>query len=137
MRNLYGPLLACVSASKSAFDAMCHQHSPDGTSKTFIEAIRSNPGGSEGQVYRYAGVARGYQIQLRTALNSLTSLKWHTFLHVWSGAWVPWHSVAGEYRHCWCTLEGARLWRKGPIKAAHTEYCGAAHRLSAQSIWIL
>ena len=52
VRNLYGPLLACVTASKSAFDAMCHQHSPDGTSKTFIEAIRSNPGGREGQVYR-------------------------------------------------------------------------------------
>ena len=54
VRNLYGPLLACVTASKSAFDAMCRQHSPDGTPKTFIEAIRSNPGGREGQVYRYS-----------------------------------------------------------------------------------
>ncbi len=56
VRNLYGPLLACVTASKSAFDAMCRQHSPDGTPKTFIEAIRSNPGGREGQVYRYSSL---------------------------------------------------------------------------------
>ena len=54
VRNLYGPLLACVTASKSAFDAMCRQHSPDSTPKTFVEAIRSNPGGREGQIYRYA-----------------------------------------------------------------------------------
>jgi len=53
VRNLYGPLLACVTASKSAFEAMCRQHSPDGTPKTFIDAIRSNPGGTEGKTYRY------------------------------------------------------------------------------------
>ncbi|CAK0785547.1 hypothetical protein CVIRNUC_008757 [Coccomyxa viridis] len=52
VRNLYGPLLACVTASKSAFDAMCRQHSPDGSSKTFIDAIRSDPGSREGHIYR-------------------------------------------------------------------------------------
>ncbi len=52
VRNLYGPLLACVTASKSAFDAMCRQHSPDGTPKTFIAAIRGDPAGREGQIYR-------------------------------------------------------------------------------------
>ncbi|CAL8467388.1 g6925 [Coccomyxa elongata] len=52
VRSLYGPLLACVTASKSAFEAMVRQHSPDGTSKTFVELIREHPEGREGQIYR-------------------------------------------------------------------------------------
>lgn len=31
VRQLYGPLLACVHASRSAYAAMVRQHSPDGT----------------------------------------------------------------------------------------------------------
>ena len=54
VRSLYGPLLACVTASKSAFEAMVRQHSPDGTSKTFVELIREHPEGREGQIYRQA-----------------------------------------------------------------------------------
>lgn len=54
VRNLYGPLLACVSASKSAFEAMMRQHSPDGSAKTFMDMIRANPDSREGQIYRRA-----------------------------------------------------------------------------------
>ena len=31
LQLFYGPLLACVTCSKSAFDAMCNVHSPDGS----------------------------------------------------------------------------------------------------------
>jgi molybdopterin synthase catalytic subunit len=52
VRSLYGPLLACVTASKSAFEAMVRQHSPDGTVKTFVGLIRDDPKGREAEVYR-------------------------------------------------------------------------------------
>lgn len=52
LREFYGPLLSCVSASKSSYDAMVRQHSPDGTVAGFQRAILSDPEGKEGQVYR-------------------------------------------------------------------------------------
>ena len=53
VKDLYGPLLSCVTASKSAFDAMIAQHSPDGTKAGFVKAMRDNPNSSEAQAYRY------------------------------------------------------------------------------------
>ncbi|GMH39054.1 hypothetical protein BSKO_06952 [Bryopsis sp. KO-2023] len=52
LKKFYGPLLACVTASKSAFDAMVRQHSPDGTVSGFQKAVAEDPHGKEGQVYR-------------------------------------------------------------------------------------
>ena len=56
VRDLYGPLLACVTATKSAFDAMVRQHSAsaDGSPADFIAAARENPEGPEGLSYRRA-----------------------------------------------------------------------------------
>ena len=56
VKDLYGPLLSCVTASKSAFDAMIGQHSPDGTKTGFVRAIRENPDSSEAIAYRYISV---------------------------------------------------------------------------------
>lgn len=53
VKDLYGPLLSCVTASKSAFDAMIRQHSPDGTKAGFVHAIRENPECGEAIAYRY------------------------------------------------------------------------------------
>ena len=53
VRDLYGPLLACVTASKSAFDAMVRQHSPDGTKESLIQAVREDAEGKEAQAYRW------------------------------------------------------------------------------------
>lgn len=53
VKDLYGPLLSCVTASKSAFDAMIGQHSPDGTKAGFVRAIRDNPDSGEAVAYRY------------------------------------------------------------------------------------
>lgn len=53
VKDLYGPLLSCVTASKSAFDAMIGQHSPDGTKAGFVRAIRENPDSAEAVAYRY------------------------------------------------------------------------------------
>lgn len=50
--KLYGPLLACVHATRTAYAAMVRQHSPDGTSEGFRAAVRDDPGGPEGQAYR-------------------------------------------------------------------------------------
>ena len=52
LREFYGPLLSCVSASKSSYDAMVRQHSPDGTVAGFQRAVLTDPEGKEGQVYR-------------------------------------------------------------------------------------
>lgn len=52
VKDLYGPLLSCVTASKSAFDAMIGQHSPDGTKAGFVRAIRDNPDSGEAAAYR-------------------------------------------------------------------------------------
>jgi hypothetical protein len=52
VRQLYGPLLACVHASRSAYAAMVRQHSPDGTVQGFINALQSSPEGGVGEAYR-------------------------------------------------------------------------------------
>ena len=53
VRQLYGPLLACVTATSSAYAAMVRQHSPDGTAAAFIAAVRARPDGAEGNSYRH------------------------------------------------------------------------------------
>mmetsp|Transcript_2545 Transcript_2545/g.7227 ORF Transcript_2545/g.7227 Transcript_2545/m.7227 type:complete len:193 (+) Transcript_2545:180-758(+) len=52
VKLLYGPLLAAVTASKKAFEAMIRLHSPDGSPETFIQTARSQPGSKEAQAYR-------------------------------------------------------------------------------------
>jgi hypothetical protein len=52
VKSLYGPLLACLTTSRSAFDAMLKQHSPDGSRKSLVAAIHENPGCHEGEAYR-------------------------------------------------------------------------------------
>lgn len=52
LRDLYGPLLACVTATKSSYDAMVRQHSPDGTRDGFQAAIAAHPDGPEARAYR-------------------------------------------------------------------------------------
>ncbi|KAI8466963.1 MAG: hypothetical protein J3K34DRAFT_432029 [Monoraphidium minutum] len=52
LRNFYGPLLAAVSATKSAYDALIAQHSPDGSRGAFQEAVQGHPGGCEAEAYR-------------------------------------------------------------------------------------
>ena len=61
VKDLYGPLLSCVTASKSAFDAMIGQHSPDGTKAGFVRAIKENPDSSEAVAYRYVAASYGAQ----------------------------------------------------------------------------
>lgn len=53
VKDLYGPLLACISASKTSYDAMIRQHSPDGTVSSFVGAIQENPKGEQGHAYRH------------------------------------------------------------------------------------
>jgi len=53
VKELYGPLLAVVTASKSAFDAMVKQHSKDRSVKSFISAAQNTPESQEGQTYRH------------------------------------------------------------------------------------
>ena len=57
VKDLYGPLLSCVTASKSAFDAMIGQHSPNGTKAGFVRAIKENPDSSEAVAYRYVAAS--------------------------------------------------------------------------------
>ena len=52
VRLLYGPLLACVHATRTAYAAMVRQHSPDGKTEGFVRAVREHPGGAEGEAYR-------------------------------------------------------------------------------------
>lgn len=52
VKSLYGPLLACITTSRSAYTAMLKQHSPDGTRQSLVAAIHANPQGHEGQAYR-------------------------------------------------------------------------------------
>eukprot|EP00775_Hariotina_reticulata_P010439 gene10439-10597_t len=52
LREFYGPLLACVTATKAAYNAMVKQHSPDGTMKAFQRACIDDPDGSEAKAYR-------------------------------------------------------------------------------------
>jgi hypothetical protein len=50
LRYFYGPLLAAVSATGSAYDALVAQHSPDGTRRGFQAAVgaRGGRGGPRG-----------------------------------------------------------------------------------------
>ena len=52
VRDLYGPLLATVNATRAAYTAMVRQASPDGTAGGFVAAARAAPEGREGHVYR-------------------------------------------------------------------------------------
>mmetsp|Transcript_26668 Transcript_26668/g.58056 ORF Transcript_26668/g.58056 Transcript_26668/m.58056 type:complete len:194 (-) Transcript_26668:437-1018(-) len=52
VKELYGPLFMCITATKSAYDAMVRQHSTDGTLHTFEKSIKSNPHCSEACAYR-------------------------------------------------------------------------------------
>ena len=58
VRLLYGPLLACVHASRSAYAAMVRQHSPDGTVHGFVQAVQAHPEGAEGEAYRWDAVGQ-------------------------------------------------------------------------------
>jgi hypothetical protein len=44
--------LACITASKKAFEAMIRQNSPDGKTETFIQRLRTEPTGKEADAYR-------------------------------------------------------------------------------------
>jgi hypothetical protein len=52
LREFYGPLLACVTATASGYQGMVKQHSPDGTRKGLSLAIQANPEGPEAHAYR-------------------------------------------------------------------------------------
>eukprot|EP00873_Tetraselmis_striata_P004999 jgi/Tetstr1/425263/TSEL_015716.t1 len=52
IKLLYGPLLATVTASKKAFEAMIRQNSPDGRMETFIQRVSMDPHGREADAYR-------------------------------------------------------------------------------------
>ncbi|WIA09377.1 hypothetical protein OEZ85_008783 [Tetradesmus obliquus] len=52
LRDFYGPLLACVTATKSAYDAMVRQHSPDGTLQRFQELCMAEPSGPQAAAYK-------------------------------------------------------------------------------------
>lgn len=52
VRLLYGPLLACVHASRTAYAAMVRQHSPDGTVQGFVQELQAQPEGPVGEAYR-------------------------------------------------------------------------------------
>lgn len=59
LRDFYGPLLATVTATKSAYDAMVRQHSSENTAQGFQAAVRAAPEGEEAKAYRWAlGTAR-------------------------------------------------------------------------------
>ena len=62
VRLLYGPLLACVTASKSAFTAMVQQHG-DGDTASFVRAARENPEGPQGKTYRCTPASLGPCLQ--------------------------------------------------------------------------
>jgi hypothetical protein len=52
LRAFYGPLLASVSATKSAYVAMVRQHSPDGSADAFQACCMRDPAGPEAAAYR-------------------------------------------------------------------------------------
>jgi hypothetical protein len=52
LRLFYGPLIAAVSATKSAYDALVAAHSPDGTRAAFVAAVQAAPAGAEARAYR-------------------------------------------------------------------------------------
>ena len=63
LKELYGPLLACVSATKSAYDAMVRQHAAAAggvvaglqgaaAATHFRDAVRADPHGAAAEAYR-------------------------------------------------------------------------------------
>ncbi|GAX73465.1 hypothetical protein CEUSTIGMA_g917.t1 [Chlamydomonas eustigma] len=52
LREFYGPLLACVTATKSAYNAMVKQHSPDATRSGFQKALSQDPEGPTAVAFR-------------------------------------------------------------------------------------
>ncbi|KAF5842053.1 hypothetical protein DUNSADRAFT_9622 [Dunaliella salina] len=52
LRDLLGPLLAYVTATKSAYEACWRQHTPDGTREGFQDALHARPDGPEASAYR-------------------------------------------------------------------------------------
>ncbi|KAJ9526809.1 hypothetical protein QJQ45_017451 [Haematococcus lacustris] len=52
LKDLYGPLLACVTATKSAYEAMVRQHSPDGSRQALQSALLARPYGPEAHAFR-------------------------------------------------------------------------------------
>ncbi len=52
LRDLYGPLLACVSATQHAFNAMVAQHTLHSSRDDFVQAVNDDPEGIEGKAYR-------------------------------------------------------------------------------------
>ena len=53
LRELYGPLLACVTASKASYDAMLSQAKRDGIEpEKFRQRMRANPSGPAAAAYR-------------------------------------------------------------------------------------
>ncbi len=58
LREFYGPLLACITATKAAYDAMVKQHSPDGTLQGLKKAAEADPHGTEAKAYRSDGWGR-------------------------------------------------------------------------------
>jgi len=52
VKELYGPLLMCITATQSAWMAMVSQHSPDGTPESFQAAVRRDPQGVQAKAYR-------------------------------------------------------------------------------------
>ncbi|KAG2489113.1 hypothetical protein HYH03_012339 [Edaphochlamys debaryana] len=52
LKEFYGPLLACITASRTAWHAMVKQHSPDGTKDALGMAIAADLNGPEARAYR-------------------------------------------------------------------------------------
>jgi hypothetical protein len=53
VRDLYGPLLATVNASRTAYKAMVRAHSPENNNyPSFVAAVRADPEGPTAKVYR-------------------------------------------------------------------------------------
>eukprot|EP00887_Chlorella_sp_A99_P003010 scaffold9.g3010.t1 len=71
VRLLYGPLLACVHATRTAYAAMVRQHSPDGSTEGFRRAVRERPEGPEGEAYRRAWHGCSAGRWMRTVLQPL------------------------------------------------------------------
>jgi hypothetical protein len=63
LRELYGPLLACVTATQSAYNAMVksamvkhniHASTEESGAEAFRAAVAADPGGPVAETYRYA-----------------------------------------------------------------------------------
>jgi hypothetical protein len=68
VKELYGPLLMCITATQSAYDAMCRQHS-DGTPESFQAAVKQDPHSVQANAYR--DWVREVFMPLNSKVNSL------------------------------------------------------------------